>query len=694
MSRFIFRFIHCSPFSLTILPTLLLLSYAQAGTEILDADGNVLAEDLEKLHQSLGQTTDEASSTSQELPVISSEADKEAHKIKQTSSRSLRPHSKPLHLFDGKVKTMKQLKSFQRERLAASAKQIEKEERAALKRAEEWAKARSFPMRGKTNKGKDYTVIRIENDQPIYYVPLNSRAADTLSSDEVYPGGSAGLSLTGTNITIGIWEAFSGIGSQIRTTHQEFANGRVTQKDTPFSPGISHHATWVAGTLSAAGLNANARGMSYKAKLWAYDAPLDQSEMATAALEGLRLSNHSYGSPGSYGSYFFDEVVKDGTVYNANVYLPVTAAGNDGEGSDTIYGGGPVAKNLLTVGSVGDVVGGYTHVNQVQIVNSSSRGPTDDGRIKPDLVGNGQNLTTTDADHDADYRTAGGTSLASPNVAGSLGLLMELYDSLYGTNLMMLASTLKGIAIHTADESGGALGPDYTYGWGLMNTLSGARIITNNFASGSRAHIKEVFLLEGDYVEFPVTSDGSEPLKVTICWSDYPGPHQASNTNIPPLALVNDLDLRIMSQSGTTNMPWVLNPAVPTAAATTGDNFRDNVEQVYLNTPSAGTYTVRVTHKDSLQEGFQYLSILVSGNIPQPKPELEIVDLDMVSSTNQLLDWPSIVGQLYCIEGSADLNGPWEEESGEISATRTNIIYEISPDPVDDRQFYRITEIY
>ncbi len=258
-----------------------------------------------------------------------------------------------------------------------------------------------------------------------------------------------------------------------------------------------------------------------------------------------------------------------------------------------------VAKNVLTVGAVSNILGGWSGSNSVGMSTFSSFGPTDDGRIKPDLVADGVNVFSTGSLSDTDYYSDSGTSMATPNVTGSLGLLVQLHTQYYGTNQPPLASTLRGLAIATADEAGDAAGPDYRFGWGLLNARSAALLITNNFTSGSLAHIKEVRLASGDFIEFPIEATNTQPLSVTICWTDPPGTPPAASVDPTNRMLINDLDLRLIRGS-TTNLPWVLDPNNRTAAATTADNVRDNVEQVFIGSPTTGTYTVRVTHKGDL----------------------------------------------------------------------------------------------
>ena len=86
----------------------------------------------------------------------------------------------------------------------------------------------------------------------------------------------------------------------------------------------------------------------------------------------------------------------------------------------------------------------------------------------------------------------------------------------------MRAATLKGLVIHTADECGPADGPDYTYGWGLMNTLKAARAISADVAEAFT--ISELMLWDGCMGELRISTDGtSDELRVTVCWTDPPG---------------------------------------------------------------------------------------------------------------------------------------------------------------------------
>ncbi|RYZ95504.1 MAG: T9SS type A sorting domain-containing protein, partial [Sphingobacteriaceae bacterium] len=271
------------------------------------------------------------------------------------------------------------------------------------------------------------------------------------------------------------------------------------------------------------------------------------------------------------------------------------------------------AKNIITVGSINRVTAPNINRENVQISSFSSWGPTDDGRIKPDLVGMGDRVysTITGGRYSGSYS---GTSMATPNVAGSLLLLQEYYAQRHHDTLMRSA-TLKGLACHTALDAGN-IGPDYIYGWGLLDMHKAAQTITND---GINSYINEDNLVQGQARTYTVTATGNEQLSALIAWTDPEGtPAKDGTINDRTPKLVNDLDVRITNDGGTSYTPWVLNPANPAAAATTGDNIRDNIEQVYVpNTVAGAKYTITVSHKGALRGGgLQNYSLILTGGSP------------------------------------------------------------------------------
>jgi len=528
----------------------------------------------------------------------------------------------------------------------------ELKERRQLQKAEAIEKAivMDWPIRQKLEDGGVMELQRLdENGNPVYYITDNLDAARTLSSDDVWAGGSAGLSLDGSGIIIGEWD-----GGSVLATHQELTGaGRVTQMDSP--SGTSDHSTHVAGTMIASGVVAAAHGMATGAHIQAWDYNDDTPEMTSAAAGGLLMSNHSYGvlcgwryiwwygdsnvDPNEdykFGYYTEDESkVWDEIAHNAPYYLIMKSAGNDrgeadwrGSTSPEKDGGadgydcvGPqaVSKNVLTVGAVDAIPAGYSQASDVVMSSFSGWGPTDDGRIKPDVVANGVGVYSCTDVSNTSYDTFDGTSMATPNTTGSMALVRQHYQS-FSSGQPMRAATLKALAIHCADESGTTPGPDYSFGWGLVNTKKMTDVISDEFGGNSTHLIREIVLNNAGSYTIQVNALGTQPLKATICWTDLPGtPVAPLVLNPTDLMLVNDLDLRVNYQS-TVYQPWRLNPASPASAATTGDNFRDNVEQVYIASPAAGNHVITVNHKNSLQGGNQAFSLIISGAAWEDNP--------------------------------------------------------------------------
>ncbi|UCD30299.1 MAG: S8 family serine peptidase, partial [Planctomycetota bacterium] len=237
----------------------------------------------------------------------------------------------------------------------------------------------------------------------------------------------------------------------------------------------------------------------------------------------------------------------------------------------------------------------------------SSWGPTDDGRIKPDIVANGQTLRSSIHTGDAAYGYASGTSMSTPSASGSINLLVRYFEATHD-GLTPLSSTIKALLMHTADEAGPDPGPDYMFGWGLMNTLKAAELILRDSVETRLIHEKA--LADGELHEYELESDGIEAIRIALAWTDPPGTSPPVSLNPANLMLVNDLDLRLEHQTtAAVYEPYILDPANPANAATTGDNFRDNCELIYLEAPPAGTYIVTVSHKGTLATP-QYYSLV------------------------------------------------------------------------------------
>jgi hypothetical protein len=270
-----------------------------------------------------------------------------------------------------------------------------------------------------------------------------------------------------------------------------------------------------------------------------------------------------------------------------------------------------VAKNVLTVGAIQDLEQGLHSYLDVAMTDFSSWGPTDDGRIKPDVVANGVALYSTSAAGTDQYATFSGTSMAAPSVTGALALLQELYHRMQQN--YMRSATLKALVIHNADEAGQSAGPDYRFGWGLVNASHCSRTILEDAVKPMV--IQENRLDNHGVVKYLVNAGGNEPLKITLVWTDPAGVMTEPVLDSPKPMLVNDLDLRVLRMDNNREFyPWILDPQHPDLAAACGDNSVDNVEQINIDDPGQASYTVVIRHKGDLQnENPQAYSLIITG---------------------------------------------------------------------------------
>ncbi|MEL6812914.1 MAG: S8 family serine peptidase, partial [Bacteroidota bacterium] len=504
-----------------------------------------------------------------------------------------------------------------------------------------FAAQNKIPMTMELEDGGFAELQRIAEDgSPIYFRTFNSAAAESTRADYLNTGGGLGLNLNGNGIVAHVWD-----GGHARTTHQDYdgpgGTNRVTLMDTGTEGGVqlNFHAAHVTGTVCAEGVASfgapygTSKGMAWQSQVRGYMWNLDVAEATSQAGDGsgtgsfnngydMLVSNHSYGFQASlipdswFGQYGQDAVDWDGLMHAAPYYLMVVAAGNDGldnssnaaplSGNSSFdkLSGHATAKNNLVVANGQDAT-----INPDGSLNSgirntgSSEGPTDDFRIKPDIMGNGTDLASTGESSDSNYIALTGTSMASPNVAGSLILLQEHYDNLYGS--WMRAATLKGLALHTADDTA-AGGPDAETGWGYMNSKFAAETITTANGGGD-AVISELTLNSGGTYQVNVQSNGTDPLMASISWTDPAGTLN-SGTNSSTPALVNDLDVTL--DNGSTFYPWRL-----TGVNSNANNARNDVdpyERIDISGAS-GTYTLTVNHSGAMTGSSQDFTLIITG---------------------------------------------------------------------------------
>lgn len=464
-----------------------------------------------------------------------------------------------------------------------------------------------------------------EAGRPMYYTTLNVGASQMVKLGKLYQGGGLGLDLSGQNMLIGQWDF-----SRPRGNHQLLV-GKINYPATQ-NQRISRHSTNIAGTIVGNNTaNANARGMAYSASLNAYDWVDDVSEMLAEAGKGILVANNSYGFDPMYlqtyqfGKYNTTARNWDDLMHGNAYFQIVKAVGNARDidpaivpqvsakkGYDLLEGAG-IAKNVLVVGSV-KKEDNMPSDDQFTISSFSSYGPTDDGRIKPDICAPGEEMYSAIETHNAAYGVYKGTSSAAAVVSGAVTLLQQYWKTLHPN--YMWSSSVRAILAHTANDTGVA-GPDYRYGWGMLNAERAAQLIYSNNKS---TLVKEENLAEGkEYRLYAVASQlDKQPFVATLAWTDPAGNIGNTDVDDETKALMNDLDITVIKKKNSGDpqvyYPWKLGGIKDyTAAATrTSDNSVDNIEKVEIENPE-GLYEVVIKHKGKLQQGNQNFSLVLSG---------------------------------------------------------------------------------
>lgn len=486
------------------------------------------------------------------------------------------------------------------------------------------------------NRAGEERPARITSFGPLYYEAHNLAAAEDTNTTYLHPGGDSNLNLEGEGFEIGVFDA-----GHVLDTHVEFQNGNnrvVVGYDVGFEINYNWHGTHVGGTIGASGVRGEAKGMAPKCRILSYDWSWVNQEILSGNFGDAYLSNHSYGLRGwnsngnvinaAYlGTYDNWASNTDEVHYARPKYLGVYSAGNDGRNNnpEPIYAGydkltdNSTAKNNLVVANARDIWN-YSGGQLIQINAGSSQGPTNDLRIKPDIAGNGTSLLSTYTGSDTAYATASGTSMASPNVAGSLILLQEYYFKTTGE--IPLSSTIKALVFNGAKDAGD-VGPDPIFGWGFLDMKKSSQIIGENVSNKT---IVESSILNGEEIEYSLeVNEGIENISVTICWTD-PSANSLENAEDKDASvLVNDLDMRIVeiSDGEVIHLPYTLsleNLNINGVWAVKADNSKDNVERIDFMATQGAVYKILINHKNSIENPtvdndelkFQNFSIVVS----------------------------------------------------------------------------------
>ncbi|MEQ9231630.1 MAG: S8 family serine peptidase, partial [Cyclobacteriaceae bacterium] len=283
-------------------------------------------------------------------------------------------------------------------------------------------------------------------------------------------------------------------------------------------------------------------------------------------------------------------------------------------------------------------------------------------------------LFSTFEESDNDYGSLNGTSMSAPNATGTFALLQELHMNLHG-GIPMKSAELKALIAHTALEAGISDGPDYRFGWGLIDAKSAAQyLIQENTTNKLRIPIS---LEDGGEYEYSFTPTNGTKVTATVCWNDVPGTPPPAQLDPTQLMLVNDLDMVIIDGSSS-HLPWILDPQAPGIAATKGNNFRDNIEKIeFISDGTEATLTLN--HKNAItgdsQEAFLVLSFET-----ESAPKTFYWTGSTGSSWNDLSNWSDASGgsSVGSVPTSNDLvvidNNSFDAESGAIQLSQsTNI---------------------
>ncbi|MDB9963730.1 S8 family serine peptidase [Vicingaceae bacterium] len=376
--------------------------------------------------------------------------------------------------------------------------------------------------------------------------------------------------------------------------------GRVTSFATNQN---GSHGDMVSGIAMGAGnLNPDYRGMATGAYLYFYGIngyPHISNAVSNFNTRGVVITSTSY-SEGCNGGYTSTTRFVDQQTRQNPELLHVFSAGNS-SGSNCGYGASTGNVNW------GTITGGRKQGKAViatanlfynsAITTSSSRGPATDGRIKPDISANGTNQMSINANNT--YQVGGGTSAASPGIAGLAAQMYQGYKALNnGTNPE--SGLIKAAMLNTARDLGN-VGPDFTYGWGRVDAHRAMSLIEQN------RYLSSTISQNGNNSHSITVGANIENLKFMIYWTDYEALTTAAQ------ALVNNMDLKVVSPTGDTLLPWVLNPAPNAAAitspATKGIDNLNNMEQVQIDTVNAGVYTLLVNGKTIPQGPQKYFIV-------------------------------------------------------------------------------------
>ena len=465
--------------------------------------------------------------------------------------------------------------------------------------------------------------------------------------------------------------------------HIDF-QGRIVSQYT--SEDLGSHGDMTAGIFVGAGnLDPTIKGMATASDIHIY-------KVATNDLLGyphilnavdhlndfgtvITSTSYSQGQGGEYTSEteFIDQQIN----LNQNI-IHVFSAGNSGtfdhgygagQGWGNITGGMKAGKNVICSGNV-------NHLDQ--LLEHSSRGPAEDGRIKPDLCAHGFEQMSTNQNNA--YLVGGGTSAAAPTIAGVTAQLYQAYRINNG-GLDPETALLKASLLNTAEDLGNP-GPDFQHGWGRINGLKAVRIIEEE------RYITD-FIGQSDLLEHEilVPSNVSE-VRIMCYWMDVAGNPASS------ISLVNDIDMTVLAPNDQVHRPLVLNPTpvlqALNAIAVEGVDHLNNVEQVRVNNPEEGIHTVSL-EGFAIPQGPQKFYLVYDFIYDEVELTAPIGGEAYAHNDHLFVRWDASVGtENFTLEYSLDGGVSYSTISQTISPSERSYDWQL-PDIISDNVKIRIS---
>ncbi|HIH42501.1 TPA: S8 family serine peptidase [Candidatus Woesearchaeota archaeon] len=523
--------------------------------------------------------------------------------------------------------------------------------------------------------------------QPIYKI-LNDNASVIIEAPTIWNT----YNLNGSGQIIAVADSGIDTGVDSNTTigdiHLDFDNriGTIYNLYGSGANDTNGHGTHVSGSIVANGNRSNGqfKGMAFGATL-IFQAIGDDEGSSTvyppndlhnlyaqAYNTSARLHSNSWGGSGQ--TYGDDPRNTDDFVWNYSNMVILFAAGNSGAGSTDGTGGTlntvgtpAIAKNVIAVGSTENIRAskgaGSDNINHVS--SSSSRGPANDQRIKPDIVAPGNQIVSTqsslsglsacssDFESNGNYSYCSGTSMATPIAAGSATLVRQYFVQNRSVS-DPTAALIKAALINGAVDIGYGI-PSNHSGWGrinLSNTMFPASPRKIRFSDNATR-----FSTGGNWTATYKSNNTNVQLKFTLVWTDYPAALSASTQ------LVNDLNLLVTIPNGSiyfgNNFVTPYNSSLDTV---------NNVEQITINSPPVGDYFVNVSAKNiALGSGKQTFALVVSGAIDDVTPIISYAASSPPDNNETLIN-----STLINITSDEELSVALLEWNGTTNYTMTN----------------------